>query len=175
MKWRRRQIVARTAGVVLMAGALIAGARQARAVRHRLTVKDVSIAVTRRWKADTPSSAAALFPAARRPPRWFRAAHMSLMTLDGAGNLTDRVTLSGNGEVSREVAQGTYTINADCRGELTIQIPGPPFQLTWDLVVAELQGAAKGKEFYAIGTVPGAVDTFTANPGLLPRRGRPGR
>jgi hypothetical protein len=60
------------------------------------------------------------------------------------------------------VAQGTYTINPNCKGELTIPIPGPPFQLTWDLVVADLQGVAQGKEFYAVGTVPGAVSTFTA-------------
>jgi hypothetical protein len=156
----RRQIVATTAGV-LMAAALILGApgtgseTSADGERHfncRNATLEGRYAVI----------GSGFVPGGPPPAPLVPSAHMSLMTLDGAGSLTDRVTLSGNGEVSREVAQGTYTINADCRGELTIQIPGPPFQLTWDLVVADLQGAAQGKEFYAIGTVPGAVDTFTA-------------
>ncbi len=88
--------------------------------------------------------------------------HVSLMTMDGAGNLSDKVTVVGPDGVLRDLAQGTYTVNADCTGELIVQIPGPPFQLTWDLVVADLQGGNGGSEFYAISTVPGAVSTFTA-------------
>jgi len=154
----RRQMVATTAGV-LIAAALILGAPG--------TGSETSADGERRFNCGNATLegryaviGGGFIPGGPPPAPLVPDAHMSLMTLDGAGNLTDRVTLSGNGEVSREVAQGTYTINADCRGELTIF--GPPFQLTWDLVVAELQGAAKGKEFYAIGTVPGAVDTFTA-------------
>jgi hypothetical protein len=101
-------------------------------------------------------------PGGAPPAPLIPSVHMSLMTLDGAGSLIDKVTVSDGGQVQREDAQGTYTDNADCRGDLTIPIPGPPFQLTWDLVVADLEGAAQGKEFYAIGTVPGAASTFTA-------------
>jgi len=45
---------------------------------------------------------------------------------------------------------------------MTVFTGAPPFRLDFDLVVADLQGAAQGKGFYAIGTVPGAVSTFTA-------------
>jgi len=154
----RRQIVATTAGV-LMAAALILGAPGTGSETSADGERHCTNATLEGRYAVIGSG---FIPGGPPPAPLVPDAHMSLMTLDGAGNLTDRVTLSGNGEVFREVAQGTYTINADCRGELTIQSPGPPFQLTWDLVVAELQGASKGKEFYAIGTVPGAVDTFTA-------------
>jgi len=157
-----RQIMVRTAGVVLMAGALIAGARLGTGSETSADGERPINCGNATLEGRYAVIGGGFIPGGAPPAPLVPDAHMSLMTLDGAGNLTDRVTLSGNGEVSREVAQGTYTINADCRGELTIQTPGPPFQLTWDLVVAELQGAAKGKEFYAIGTVPGAVDTFTA-------------
>jgi hypothetical protein len=82
--------------------------------------------------------------------------------VDGAGNLLDKVTVVDAGQVLRDVAQGTYTVDDDCTGELIVQIPGPPFQLTWDLLVADLEGGNRGSEFYAISTVPGAVSTFKA-------------
>jgi hypothetical protein len=87
--------------------------------------------------------------------------HVSVMTMDGTGNLSDNVTATSPDGV-RDLATGTYTVNADCTGELAIQIPTPPFQLTWNLVVADLKGGHRATEFYAIGTVPGAVSTFTA-------------
>lgn len=142
-----RQIVVRTAGVVLMAGALIAGARLGTGSETSADGERPINCGNATLEGRYAVIGGGFIPGGAPPAPLVPDAHMSLMTLDGAGNLTDRVTLSGNGEVSREVAQGTYTINADCRGELTIQIPGPPFQLTWDLVVADLQGAAKGKEF----------------------------
>jgi len=89
-------------------------------------------------------------------------ATVSLITLDGAGNLTNKVTRSNNGVISRGVDNGTYTVNADCTGTITITTPNPPFQLTFDLVVADLQGARQGKEFYFIATTPGGAVTSTA-------------
>jgi len=89
-------------------------------------------------------------------------ATVSLMTLDGWGNLSNKVTRSINGQISRGVDSGTYTVNADCTGTITIATPNPPFQLTFDLVVADLQGARQGKEFYIIATTPGGVVTSTA-------------
>src|SRR5215204_2763790 len=64
-------------------------------------------------------------------------ASLSLMTLDGAGNLTHKVTRSNGGNISRGNDVGTYTVNADCTGTMTIATPNPPFQLTFDLVVAD--------------------------------------
>lgn len=81
-----------------------------------------------------------------------------MMTLDGAGNLTNKVTRSNNGQISRGIDSGTYTINADCTGTITISTPNPPFQLTFDLVVAQKHG----EEFYFIATTSGGAVTTRA-------------
>ena len=78
------------------------------------------------------------------------------MTLDGSGTLLNDVTVSRNGVITRNLDHGTYTINEGCTGSMTINIAEPPFQLTFDLVVAD-----KGNEFYAIATTPSVV-TFGA-------------
>ena len=83
-------------------------------------------------------------------------ATVSLLTMDGAGGLSNQITRSINGNISSEVAPGTYTVNADCTGTMTIGT------LTFDLVVADLRGAAQGREFYFIATTPGGVVTATA-------------
>lgn len=84
-----------------------------------------------------------------------------IMTMDGAGNISNNATASNNGQILQNVSYGTYNINADCTGRMTIVIPVPPFQLTFNLFVADLQGAGQGKEFYFIGTTPSVV-THTA-------------
>ena len=83
-------------------------------------------------------------------------ATVSLMTLDGAGGLSNQVTRSINGTISSGVDPGTYNVNADCTGTMTIGT------LTFDLVVADLQGAGQGREFYFIATTPGGVVTSSA-------------
>ena len=85
---------------------------------------------------------------------------VSMMTMDGAGNLSNKVTVSRNGQIQQNIDSGTYTVNADCTGTMTITISGPPFRLQFNLVVADLQGVG-GKEFYFIGTDPSVV-THTA-------------
>ena len=89
-------------------------------------------------------------------------ATVSLMTLDGEGNLTNKVTRSNNGFISRGLDVGTYAVNPDCTGTITIATPAPPFQLTFDLVIAEIQGAKHAREFYFIATTPGGAVTATA-------------
>jgi hypothetical protein len=79
-------------------------------------------------------------------------AEVGLMTLDDGGTLTHDVTVSNNGLILRDVDHGTYTVNKDCKGTMTINIPVPPFQLNFDLVVAD-----GGEEFYIIGTTPSVV------------------
>lgn len=81
---------------------------------------------------------------------------VSLMTLDGSGSLLNDVTVSRNTVITRNVDPGTYTIDEDCTGSMIINIVEPPFQLRFDLVVAD-----KGNEFYAIATTPSVV-TFGA-------------
>jgi len=81
---------------------------------------------------------------------------VSLMTLEGSGSLLNDVTVSRNTVITRNLDPGTYTIDEDCTGTMTINIVEPPFQLRFDLVVAD-----KGNEFYAIATTPSVV-TFGA-------------
>jgi len=48
---------------------------------------------------------------------------LGIFTLDGAGNLLNgKATSSLNGSVTDETFSGTYTVNADCTGKLTITI-----------------------------------------------------
>jgi hypothetical protein len=87
-------------------------------------------------------------------------ATVSQMTLDGAGSLSNDVTVSRNGQIFRNIDPGTYALNPDCTGTMTISITEPPFQLNFDVVVADLQGP-EGREFYFIATTPSVV-THTA-------------
>ena len=83
-----RQIVVRTAGVVLMAGALIAGARLG-------TGSETSADGERRFNCGNATLegryaviGGGFIPGGPPPAPLVPDAHMSLMTLDGAGNLT---------------------------------------------------------------------------------------
>jgi hypothetical protein len=88
-------------------------------------------------------------------------ANMGIMTLDASGHLSFEVTISKNGQISRQTQLGTYTVKADCTGQMTVQPTDLPFPLDFDIVVANLKDQT-GKEFYAIGATPGGVLTFTA-------------
>ena len=72
---------------------------------------------------------------------------LSLMTLDGQGNVVDDATISRNGDTLRSVNAGTYSIDANCKGTMSVNIPVPPFLLTFDVVITDA-----GKEFYFIST-----------------------
>ena len=87
---------------------------------------------------------------------------VGVMTLDGAGHLSFQATISQNGEIKRQVQFGTYTVKADCTGQMTLQPTDLPFPITNDLVVATLEDGAQGTEFYTIGTTPGGIVPFTA-------------
>jgi hypothetical protein len=80
-------------------------------------------------------------------------ANVSLMTLDGEGNLENDITVSRNGQITRNVDQGTYSVGHDCKGTMTVNIPTPPFTLTFDLVIFDA-----GKAFYFIATTPSVVN-----------------
>ncbi len=79
-------------------------------------------------------------------------ATVSMMTFDGYGHLSNDVTTSTNGAINSSVNPGTYTVDADCTGSMTITIPAPPFQLTFNLVIAD-----SGEEFNLIATTPSVV------------------
>lgn len=87
---------------------------------------------------------------------------ISLLSMDGDGSLTNKVTRSNNGFISRGVDGGIYSINPDCTGTMTISTPAPPFQLTFDLVIADHVWFGSASEFYFIATTPGGVVTASA-------------
>ena len=87
---------------------------------------------------------------------------VSLMKLDGTGGLSNKVSASFNGRIQQNTVVGNYTVNADCTGTITVTLPGPPFQLHFDLVVADARGSSAGDEFYFISTDAGTAITHTA-------------
>ncbi len=87
-------------------------------------------------------------------------AEMGTQTFDAAGNTTATATLSQNGNVGPVSITGTYTVNADCTGTMTLQvsIPGiPAFPLHVSFVMDD-----NGKEFQAMETDAGFVITRIA-------------
>ncbi len=77
-------------------------------------------------------------------------ANVSLMTFDGEGGLTNAAVNSGNGTIVPVNNTGTYALNADCTGTMTIA--APVGVLTFYIVVAD-----RGREFFMISTVRSVV------------------
>ena len=50
-------------------------------------------------------------------------AEVGRQTFDGKGNTSGTATISSNGNINRVTIQGTYTVNADCTGSMTLFIP----------------------------------------------------
>ena len=78
---------------------------------------------------------------------------------DGTGNFTqitnEKGSLSGILFPNRSL-QGTYAVNPDCSGTLTLNIPGLPFSVVYDIVVVN-----HGREFQSIVASPQAVMVST--------------
>ncbi len=72
-------------------------------------------------------------------------------TFDGAGNLSQAETLSRGGEIVRgQVDEGTYTVDSNCIGEMTVATR------TFDIFVAR-----DGSEGIAVGTTEGVIGLHT--------------
>jgi len=75
-------------------------------------------------------------------------------TFDGAGNFTqisnDKGSLSGI--APNRAGQGTYSVNPDCSGTTTLNIPGVPFPVVIDIVIVN-----HGREFRGIVASPQPV------------------
>jgi len=83
-------------------------------------------------------------------------AAVGIATADGAGNLTASDTVSVNGTVIRRAISGTYSVNADCTGQLVF---ADNFGQTTHLDFVVTQNR---QEFSFIQTDPGAVTTGSA-------------
>ena len=82
-------------------------------------------------------------------------AEIGRQTFDGRGNTDATATLSANGNiVSGVTVKGTYVVNPDCTGSMTLFIL--PFGITSDVdfVIDD-----DGEELRAISTDPGTVET----------------
>jgi hypothetical protein len=81
-------------------------------------------------------------------------AEVGTQTFDGRGNTTYAATLSQNGNLVKVTATGTYTVNPDCTGTITVLVS--PFAAT---VHVSFVIDGTGSEFQAIETDSGVVIT----------------
>jgi len=88
------------------------------------------------------------------PPLAGPFAEIGRQTFDGRGNTDATATLSANGNIRRVTVQGTYMVNPDCTGSMTLYIL--PFGVTanLDFVIDD-----DGAELRAISTGAGAVES----------------
>ncbi len=85
-------------------------------------------------------------------------ANVGTQTFDGKGGTTGTATVSQNGNILKVTITGTYTVNPDCTGSITLNLSSqnPPLSLTTHaFFVIDDSGA----EFRAIQTDPGVVLT----------------
>jgi hypothetical protein len=81
-------------------------------------------------------------------------AEVGSQTFDGSGGTHATATLSANGNVLRVTIDGTYTVNSDCTGSMTLNVSPLGATVHVDLVVD-----ANGAEIRAIGTDSGVVES----------------
>jgi hypothetical protein len=91
-------------------------------------------------------------------------AEVGVQTFDGAGSTTTTFSASANGNLFQISFSGTYTVNSDCTGTMTLLTPAPNPTITLFFTIAD-----NLNEFQAIETLPGVVVT------RIGRRMFPGR
>lgn len=75
-------------------------------------------------------------------------------TFDGKGHTDATATLSANGNIVKVTVEGTYTVNPDCTGSMTLNVS--PFGST---VHADFVVGDNGAELRAIGSDSGLVES----------------
>ena len=75
-------------------------------------------------------------------------------TFDGRGNTEATATLSANGNIVRVTVQGTYVVNPDCTGSMTLYVFELGSSFNADFVIDD-----DGAELRVILTDPGSVET----------------
>jgi hypothetical protein len=73
---------------------------------------------------------------------------------DGRGNTSGTATTSSNGNIAPVTFQGTYTVNPDCTGSMTLNVS--PFD---SVVHADFVIDDDGAQLRAIGTDSGLIET----------------
>jgi hypothetical protein len=75
-------------------------------------------------------------------------------TFDGKGNTSAKATTSSNGNIAPVTIEGTYTVNSDCTGSMTLNVS--PFD---SVVHADFVIDDDGVQLRAIGTDSGLIET----------------
>jgi hypothetical protein len=75
-------------------------------------------------------------------------------SFDGRGNTDGTATLSANGTIVRVTVQGSYVVNPDCTGSMTLSVAPLGIISDLDFVIDD-----NGNELRAIVTEAGAVET----------------
>ena len=75
-------------------------------------------------------------------------------TFDGKGNTSAKATTSSNGNIAPVTIEGTYTVNSDCTGSMTLNVS--PFD---SVVHADFVIDDDGAQLRAIGTDSGLIET----------------
>jgi hypothetical protein len=81
-------------------------------------------------------------------------AEIGRQTFDGSGNTDATATLSANGNINRVTVQGTYVVNPDWTGSMTLYVA--PFGIT---VNADFVIDDDGEELRAITTGAGSIES----------------
>ena len=104
------------------------------------------------------SSTGTLLPSYAPPPFAGPFAEIGLQSFDGNGNTSGSATLSANGNIVPVTFTGTYSVNSDCTGNMTLQISPLGATVHVDFVIDK-----SGKGFQAIETEPGLIVTRTGS------------
>jgi hypothetical protein len=75
-------------------------------------------------------------------------------TFDGKGNTSAKATTSSNGNIAPVTIEGTYTVNSDCTGSMTLSVSPFDSVVHADFVIDE-----DGAQLRAIGTDSGLIET----------------
>ena len=81
-------------------------------------------------------------------------AEVGRQTFDGHGNTDATATASANGNIARLTLQGTYVVNPDCTGSLTLYVSPLGGTVNLDFVIDD-----DGAELRAIATDAGSVES----------------
>ena len=100
------------------------------------------------------TSTGTLLDAYAPPPFAGPFAEVGRQTFDGKGKTDATATLSANGNTSKATIEGTYTVNPDCTGSLTLNVSPLGVTVHADFVIGD-----DGAELRAIGSDSGVVES----------------
>jgi hypothetical protein len=106
------------------------------------------------WGSFGYSSTGTLLDSYVPPPFAGPFGEVGRQTFDGKGHTDATATISSNGNIAKVTIEGTYTVNPDCTGSMTLNVS--PFDST---VHADFVIGDDGEELRAIGSDSGVVES----------------